>query len=411
MQLIPETYNVHLPNLPHGYAPAIPDVIKSVIKKVGTPSKVSLPGEGLERAVDFYADYGGCGHWRMVWPGNMLNAYQKAVVAGGTSMIMDMNYYRTVKAAKFQRQATPAQSQFIKLLREKIKPLNNLKLIYEIDDVVFRDDIPDYNKCKEGFVDQKIVDTILEIMSEMDEISVTCPYMRDYYVNKTGNKNITVIPNFPPRFWADHYDRNKIKENIKKYKKRPRIGYTGSGTHFDVANKNGQKDDFTHVIQNIIATRKKYQWVFMGAYPLGLKPFIDNGEIEYHPWVQLPDYMRAVNNLNVNCLIAPLEDNTFNKCKSNIKHLEGACLGIPSICQDLVTYDSCERKFTTGDEMIDLIDDTVRNIPKYLNISDKERAYAETMWLENPENLECHRELYFTPFGSPERKALKKFNP
>lgn len=411
MKIIPETYDLHLPNLPHGYAPAIPPVIKSVIKKVGEQPKIPLPGEGLERAVDFYADYGGCGHWRMAWPGQMLNIYQKAVVASGTSMILDPNYYHSVKAVKFQRQATPSQAAFIKLLREQVKPKNNLKLIYEIDDVVFRDDIPMYNRCREAFEDQTIVDTIMDIMSNMDEISVTCQYMKDYYMKKTGNKNITVIPNFPPKFWADHYDRNKVKQNMVKYRKRPRIGYTGSGTHFDLANRNGQKDDFSHVIQHIVNTRKKYQWVFMGGFPLQLKPFIDNGEIEYHEWVPLHDYMRAVNDLNVNVLIAPLEDNEFNRCKSNIKHLEGACLGIPSVCQDMVTYESCDRRFTTGEEMLEQIEKIVKNIPNYMNISDKERAYAETMWLENPENLECHRELYFTPFGSEERKALKRFNP
>jgi O-antigen biosynthesis protein len=410
MKLIPETYNLTIPYLPQGSIPVVPSVFKSLLKKQGEAPALKLPGDGLNRAVNFYADYGGCGFWRMLWPELMLNWYQKAVVNGGTTMILDPSYYKSMKAVKLQRQATPVQLQFVKMIKEKIQPLNGLKLIYEIDDVVFRDDIPDYNRCKDGFTDQSIVDSILTIMKQMDEITVTCPYMRDYYIRKTGNQNITVVPNFPPKFWADHYDRKKLQLNFKSVKQRPRIGYTGSGTHFDIMNRTGQKDDFTHVIEAIIKTRKKYQWVFMGGYPLSLKPYIDNGEIEFHNWAMLPDYMKAVANLNVNCLIAPLEDNEFNRCKSNIKHLEAACLGIPAICQDMVTYESCSRRFTTGDEMIEQIDLVCKDRSKYMKISDQERAYANTMWLENEENLKCHEEIYFTPFGSKERTALNRFN-
>ena len=121
--------------------------------------------------------------------------------------------------------------------------------------------------------------------------------------------------------------------------------------------------------------------------------------------------MSGINDLNINAFIAPLQDNEFNRCKSNIKHLEAATLGIPSICQDMVTYESCDRRFTTGDEMLDLIKDTVKNVPKYLNISDKERAYAETMFLEKEENIGCHIEALWTPFGSTDRKYLPRFNP
>ena len=67
--------------------------------------------------------------------------------------------------------------------------------------------------------------------------------MKEYYSEKTGNKNITVIPNFIPRFWMDrYYDLNKIKDNYQKHKRKPRIVYCGSGAHFDIENKIGQKD-------------------------------------------------------------------------------------------------------------------------------------------------------------------------
>ena len=108
----------------------------------------------------------------------------------------------------------------------------------------------------------------------------------------------------------------------------------------------------------------------MGGAPLKLKPFIDNGDIEFHPWATLPDYPQAIADLNVNCLIAPLANNEFNKCKSNIKHLEGATQGIPVVCQDLITYESSPNRFQTGEEMIDQIRSILKDTDTYMKHSD-----------------------------------------
>ena len=62
---------------------------------LGQPTyKESLKKSGhsapdLPRGLNFYADYSGCGHWRMIWPELLLNCYAKANVQGGTVMIGD----------------------------------------------------------------------------------------------------------------------------------------------------------------------------------------------------------------------------------------------------------------------------------------------------------------------------------
>ena len=52
------------------------------------------PELSLSRALNYYADYSGCGFWRMIWPEHLLNAHQKMIVHGSTVMILDPNYYR-----------------------------------------------------------------------------------------------------------------------------------------------------------------------------------------------------------------------------------------------------------------------------------------------------------------------------
>jgi hypothetical protein len=240
---------------------AMPNMPKQ--KEAPRPPELDLP-----RALNYYADYSGCGFWRMIWPEHVLNAHQKFIVHGSTVMCFDPNYYRGIKAVRIQRQATPHQLRFVKFLKEVSKQAG-FKLIYEIDDLVFIEDIPEYNKFKPAFADPEIRKTAQEIMSMCDEVTVTCDFMKSYYAEKTGHKNITVIPNFPPKFWmGNYYNERKISDNYDEFEKRPRILYAGSGAHFDVENRVGFDDDFAHVIDTIIKTRHKYRWVFLGAFPI-----------------------------------------------------------------------------------------------------------------------------------------------
>ena len=371
------------------------------VKQDNTPPEIHLP-----RSINYYADYSGCGFWRMIWPEHLLNAHHKAVVHGTTMMVLDERYYQNTKAVRVQRQATESQLMFTKLLKD-FQKRHNFRLIYEIDDIVFHEDIPDYNRFKSAFTDPKIRECSNAIMREADEITVTCEFMKEYYIEKTGNKNITVIPNYPPKWWlGNFYDPKKIEENYMKNKRKPRIVYAASGAHFDVDNRVGQKDDFHHVNDVIAKTVDKYQWVFVGAYPLTLTPLVKTGKIEFHNWQRLYDYPALINSLRPNMMIAPLIDNTFNRAKSDLKHIEASCLGVPIACQDICTYKNAPIKFNNGDEMIDQISKTMKWVDDYMKASKAGRSTADTRWLEVDSNIDKYAELYNYSYQSPERKHL-----
>lgn len=248
-----------------------------------------------------------------------------------------------------------------------------------------------------------------------DEVTVTCDFMKQLYSDKTGKKEITVIPNFIPNFWmGSFYDKRKIYSNFEKYKKKPRILYTGSGAHYDVQNKVDGKDDFEEVIKFIIDTRHKYTWVFMGAYPPPLKKYIEDKSVEFHPWQSIIKYPYKVSQLDIQAQIAPLQDNNFNKAKSDIKFIEAAIMGIPCLCQDLVTYSVApeQLKFKNVDEFEQKLDAIVnyKNRNKYFKNVDVLRSMGEDRLLEHPKNIGCHVEVATTPFGSAERNYLKRWN-
>jgi len=364
----------------------------------------------LPRFLNYYADYSGCGHWRMIWPEQVMNAHSKAVVHGTTVMNVDERYYVQAKGVRIQRQATPQQLEFVKWLR-RIADKNNFRLIYEIDDICFHEDIPDYNKYKTAFTDPKIRNSAQEMMSICDEITVTCPFMRDYYKDKTGNQNVTVVPNFMPKFWLGHYENhNRTMESYDKHKKKPRILYAGSGAHFDTEQRVKFKDDFYHVNEVIRKTVDKYQWVFLGAHPLPIRDLVQSGKVEFHPWKRLFEYGQGLYDLNVNMVVAPLQDNTFNRAKSDLKYIEACALGLPIACQDLCTYENAPIKFRTGDEMIAQIETTLQDRKRYKALCRKAKQYADTRWLEDDKNIDCYTELYQYNVGDPKRINLSRYN-
>ena len=402
----------HIMGAPIGLPPNLPSTWQVLpTRPTASVPPPEIPGQGLPRAVNYLADYGGCSFYRCMAPNLMLNLYNKAVVVELTTMVLDPRFYQGVKAVKVQRQATPVQRDFIKLLKEVGKQAG-FKLIYEIDDIVFREDIPDYNRNKDAFTSDEIRGSILDIMGMCDEITVTCDFMRDYFIEKTGNKNTTVIPNYLLKWWFDrYYNLQNLIKNYDKNKKRPVISIFASGTHVDVTNRTNQNDDFAAIVQAVIKTRKDYKWQFYGCYPLPLKPFIDSGEIIYKEWAQLPDFPEAMANSGTQLTFAALQDNNFNRAKSNIKLIESGAMGIPCICPDMVTYKDAMLKYKTGDELIDQIKLALKDQDKYTKLCKRSREYASRFWLEDEKNLMKHHEAYFTDFGSSDRKYLLETNP
>ena len=53
------------------------------------PREVDMP-----RAVNYYADFSGCGFWRMLWPEHTLNAYQKYYQAIHYYTMRPIPYYQ-----------------------------------------------------------------------------------------------------------------------------------------------------------------------------------------------------------------------------------------------------------------------------------------------------------------------------
>lgn len=393
--------------------PSSPKMGGGVVINTPQPAPEQPPAD-CNRYINFNAGNDGCFVYRRGFVGNHIRMTGHGDVVDLTRMVLEKNFYSGIKTISLQRQASGHQKQFMEFLKS-IQPEFGFKMIYEIDDVVFREEIPDHNASKFGFDTDEIRQNCVDMINMCDEVTVTCQYMKDLYIEKTGQKNVTVVPNFMPHWWIGHqYDYKKICDNFEKHKSRPRVVYAGSGAHFDVKGNAGGQDDFSHVLQFIIDNRFKYQFVFIGAFPPPLMPYIQAREIEFHPWVNILQYPNFIASLNAQVFIAPLMDIPFNRSKSDIKFIEAAQLGIPCVCQDMVTYENAPSglRFKTVDELADKLEKITnwKNRAHYYKMIPELRKIGESRFLEKPENIGCFLEALDTPFGSPLRQYLKKYN-
>ena len=335
--------------------PLVPPVVgmPQIPVPLPSPNSEDQPREHtMPRYVNYLADYSGCGHWRILWPEAVINARGDGMSQSTTAMVSDPRWHTGVTCIKVQRQASEHQKEFIKFLKN-VQQEHGFKIIYEVDDVVFKECIPDYNKFKFAFDTEEIRQNCIEIINMVDEVTVTCDFMRRLYQEKTGQEKITVIPNFVPNGWMGQlYNPIKVRREFENNRRKPRILYTGSGAHYDVDNKTGGKDDLTEVRDFIRDTVDKYQWIFVGAFPPTLHDLVEQRKIEFHQWLPLLKYPYFIANLNAQLMVAPLQVNDFNKSKSDIKFIEACVLGIPCLCQDMETYSTApeQLRFKTVEE-------------------------------------------------------------
>lgn len=365
----------------------------------------------------------GCTAWRFDWVRQALN-YNKAAVVEMSSIphpvfVPSQNNKQTLNpivesadAICIQRPVLPhythtaKQYEYVQDIMRK-RNVTPFRFIIDVDDVMHSDHIAEFNVAKDGYMDNKRFDTFKEIVQMSDELHVCSPTMQDFYRDVLEFKNVTHRPNMMPKCLFDGFDPtgeiNRLR--FEKHKDRPRIVWAGSWTHVDVK-KQSKVDDFTKIKDFCLSTIDEYQWIFFGAHPDWIAPAISEGKAEYHPWVGIFDFPRMLWELEPTVVFAPLDDNTFNKCKSNIKLTETGALGIAGIYQDLDPYAEAPLKFNSGDELADQLKYLLHDWDNYSKIANEMKEISQGYFLEN--NLDLLKASYFTDCGSIERSVLSK---
>lgn len=262
-------------------------------------------------------------------------------------------------------------------------------LVYEIDDNMSDACIPKYNRGRAAFEGEHVQSNIRQMLNAADFVTVTTDYIRDFYHRHYGVplENIVAVPNLLPRWWfGDRYNPSKKLEQFSKYKAKPRIGVVSSLSHFNVDNTmedaNGLaarkkkkpdgsdvwiredgaevaeselhkiEDDFDDIAKCVRETVKDFQWVFFGYCPPQVKDLADKKLVEVHQGVPLLNYASKFDNLQLQAVVSPIKKTEFNLCKSFIKTMESAALGVPLYATNCLPYSRVmdERQLFDGSD-------------------------------------------------------------
>ena len=298
----------------------------------------------------YLADTTGTGWWRHLFPMHTMDCVQDQIgLQNNYSRIVntDPNFYVGMNSVWIQRWTGP---QYAKLVEDFFKPVfkqTGTQLIYEIDDLTDAKYIPDYNHGKQAFESQEIQDTIKRMLQASDKVVVTTNKLKEMMAQSYDlpMEKVVAIPNLLPHWWiGDRYNPDLKQALFNQNKAKPRIAVVSSMSHYNIdgrKDKNGDfvKDDMDILLDLIHETADDFQWVIVShALHSGLADLIEKKKIETHPCIPLLAYPSFVHHLGIQAVVAPLQDNEFNHCKSFIKYEECAALGIPLYASRMLPY-------------------------------------------------------------------------
>jgi len=302
----------------------------------------------MYRLVSFLGDKAAPSIIRITLPYMLIN--NKADILANYDFVIQQNqaYYSDMSALQFQRSCRQDQLDVIK----NIKKFKKFKIFYDIDDLII--DVPEYNQAFDYFKKHK--KTILQILEAVDCIVCSTPTLSKQMSNY--NQTALIKNRLMPEIWKTEYNVDVIPE-------KPIIVWGGCGYHFSDKGSDFPDD----IVDYILKTTDKYQWTFIGALPLKLK---DNENIVFYPWTTYLNYIYLLKTIKPFVGIALLQDNDFNKCKSNIKALEYTALGIPGVYTNIDPYSDMKCKANNIDDFITYIEKLTSDITYWKDVKNKD---------------------------------------
>ncbi len=241
-------------------------------------------------------DKGGCGHYRIIYPAQALYNHLKVTInPPAIFTCTEQDYIYT------QRICHPDVFKMLLQLKDK-----GVKFIIDYDDVVWKE-LPSYNKCQvHQDTNYKGIKEYLALLA--DKVTCTNEFIKESLSEFVDPDKIVIIPNALDytRWRFDYYEPND-KLNFL---------YAGSNTHWSYTNTG----DFHKGLINYL---KDKEVNIMGTNP----PFLNVKSNT--PWMDINSYPIIFANkaLQNKFVLAPLQENYFNKCKSDLKYLECCAVG------------------------------------------------------------------------------------
>ena len=272
-------------------------------------------------------DNSGCSFIRLRWNALYLQSFQDTNVIPIVSNIPIMYseiLWRT-KAIIWQRPVDVTMVKNLKLVQPKF----GFKMVAEFDDDIW-DKIPEYNTCNVKVEHNK--KCLTETLPFFDTVMVSTDYLKHNMEKTFFISNVITVENVVPKFLYNIH-RSRLTADLTK----PHILWAGANQHFrnpvsyTVNNPGmcGLKGDWSDewidfILENV--KQDKIEFTVMGGkIPYFFEEIKE--KITLIPWVDTNTFPRTYMSINPDFVIAPLAENEFNKCKSNIAYIQACAIG------------------------------------------------------------------------------------
>lgn len=337
-------------------------------------------------------DTGGCSYYRMKFVDEAIEQkYIQAISINTRAFFNDIKHpmFRRLDSLRMQR---PNHSNNFKWYNEVLLPakknIHPFRLIYDTDDILVPEDMPPYNCYRHCFPQGG--DAIPFFLNASDIITVSTRKLADYYCRKfsVDPRKFCICRNYPPRYIFDRYSELERQRSFEQIgvgpgKRKPRICFSCSPSHFDFKNINHGDDDFSEIMPWIMENRHRYEFVFHGGMNRAL--YEKRDDFIAVPYGNFLNYPQVRHQIDADLYIQPLKKSFFNECKSAIKVLEAWGEGRPIFVQDIESYKelSPESCFGSVDQLANMVDSLFSGtVDNYMNIVRKNYARMENYWLE-----------------------------
>ncbi len=264
--------------------------------------------------------HSGAGQYRVVEPLNALQdaglAQTSVVLPGVNGQFRLMQPLELVRAAPdrliLQHSMDDGQLALIDSFKNAAP---GIKIIQTVDDLI--GEVPEKHPNRQYQI-REGHPRMMQALTKSDRLIVTTQPLADHYRKYVSD--VHIVPNTLGSQWLG-------LRNLPKPRPRLRVGWVGAGQH------QGDLELINTVVHELAI---EVDWVFMGMCTEEIKPLLK----EFHGFVSIGDYPKKMSELDLDIAIAPIEDNFFNQCKSNLRLLEYGAMGWPVVCSDVYPYQS-----------------------------------------------------------------------
>jgi GT2 family glycosyltransferase len=186
-------------------------------------------------------------------------------------------------------------------------------LVYELDD--FLGEIPEASFHR-GFMPPGIPARIARAAKLCDRVTTSTEPLAAWFRDELGCVDVRTVANAIPAM--------ALRPRVMRSEGRLRIGFVGGISH---------DGDLELIRPAMEAIGEDVEWVFFGTQPKN--PPV---RTEFHPGVPAHEYQLKMLQLDLDLVLAPLESNRFNECKSNLRLIEGGMVGACVIAQRATSY-------------------------------------------------------------------------